>query len=62
MKFELVKQLNELADAMLAEKLEAGEARSAKNVGKSAAAKVYTRDYLKTKDKPYRKKHAHDHK
>lgn len=55
MKFELVKQLNEIADAILAEKLAPGEERSAKNVGKSAAAKVYTRDYLKTKNKPYRK-------
>lgn len=55
MKFELVKQLNELADALLAEKLAPGETKSAKNVGKDTAAKVYRRDYLKTKDKPYRK-------
>jgi len=55
MKFELVKQLNEMAEKIVAERLSAGEQRSAKTVGKAAAAKVYRRDYLKTKDKPYRK-------
>jgi len=55
MKFELVKQLNEIADTLIAEKLASDETRAAKNVGKPTAAKVYRRDYLKTKDKPYRK-------
>lgn len=55
MEFKLVKQLNEIANAKLAETLDPGEAKSAKNVGKPTAAKVYRRDYLKTKDKPYRK-------
>lgn len=54
MKFTLVKQLNEIADALIAEKLAAGEASAARNVGKSTAKKVYRRDYLKTKDKSYR--------
>lgn len=54
MKFALVKQLNEIADALIAEKLAASDVSGAKNVGKPTAAKVYRRDYLKTKDKSYR--------
>jgi len=61
MSFELVKKLNEMAEAILAEKISTDEKKSAQNVGKNAASKVYRRDYIKTKDKPYRKKHAHSH-
>jgi len=61
MDFELLKELNEMAEAIIAEKVSSDEKKSAINVSKDTAAKVYRRGYLRTKNKPYRKKHSHSH-
>lgn len=48
--YELLKQINESAKVI------------EEKVSRSTAASVYHRDYMKTRNKPYRKKHSNSAK